>query len=80
MVDSHDARPHRHRAVDQRQQEPGQQGAQRRRGGLVLLAIVWALVSYFVDTDKEKVEKGTRQFVQTAVDGVDAAIGSASPI
>ena len=36
--------------------------------GLVLLAIIWSLVSYFVDTDKEKVEKATRQFVQAAVD------------
>ncbi|HET6252113.1 MAG TPA: hypothetical protein VFE47_30790 [Tepidisphaeraceae bacterium] len=37
--------------------------------GLIALAIVWSLVSYFVDTDKEKVEKATRQFVQAAVDG-----------
>src|SRR6185437_7340760 len=37
--------------------------------GLILLAIAWALLSYFVDTDKEKVERGTRQFVQEVVDG-----------
>jgi hypothetical protein len=37
--------------------------------GLIALAIIWSLVSYFVDTDKEKVEKGTREFVQDAVDG-----------
>jgi hypothetical protein len=36
---------------------------------LVLLAVLWALLSYLVDTDKEKVEKGTRQIIQAAVDG-----------
>lgn len=36
--------------------------------GLVLLAIAWALISYFVDTDKEKVENGTRQAVADVVD------------
>jgi hypothetical protein len=37
--------------------------------GILALAIVWALVSYFVDTDKEKVEKGTKQLLQSVVDG-----------
>lgn len=36
--------------------------------GLLLLAIGWALLSYFVDTDKEKVEKAMRQLPQDVVD------------
>lgn len=35
--------------------------------GLIALALMWGLVSYLVDTDKEKVEKGTREFVACAV-------------
>ena len=42
-----------------------------RNGGaaILLVAVAWALLSYFVDTDKEKVEKGTRAMVQDVVDG-----------
>jgi hypothetical protein len=36
--------------------------------GLILLAIAWSLLSYFVDTDKEKVDRETRQLVQNVVD------------
>jgi hypothetical protein len=38
--------------------------------GFVALAILWSVVSYFVDTDKETVEKGTNQMVQAVVDGI----------
>ncbi len=32
--------------------------------GLIALALAWAAMSYFVDTDREKCEKKTRQFVE----------------
>ncbi|HZL36211.1 MAG TPA: DUF4440 domain-containing protein [Tepidisphaeraceae bacterium] len=36
---------------------------------LIVLALAWAMLSYFVDTDKEKVERGTRQLVADVVNG-----------
>lgn len=47
------------------------QAANLRRAGLaiLLLGIGWFLLSYFVDTDKEKVQKQSRQLIQAAVDG-----------
>jgi hypothetical protein len=36
---------------------------------LVLLAIGWTLLSYFVDTDKEKVARQTHRLVKDVVDG-----------
>lgn len=36
--------------------------------GLVLLAIIWALVSHLVDTDAKRVKRGTLELVQAAVD------------
>lgn len=38
-------------------------------GALMALAIAWALLSYFVDTDKEKVQKQTQAMVQDVVAG-----------
>src|SRR6476646_3624043 len=35
--------------------------------GVIALAVSWALLSYLVDTDKEKCQKLTRQFVQSVV-------------
>ena len=35
----------------------------------MLLAIGWMLLSYFVDTDKEKVDKQTHRLVKDVVDG-----------
>jgi hypothetical protein len=47
-----------------------QQAGPRRAGiALLLLAIAWATVSYFVDTDKEKCERTTQQLVKSVVDG-----------
>ncbi|HEY8747975.1 MAG TPA: hypothetical protein VIM11_08375 [Tepidisphaeraceae bacterium] len=41
----------------------------RNRGlGLILLAIAWVTLSVLVDTDKEKCQKQTRQFVKSVVD------------
>ena len=37
--------------------------------GLVLLAVMWFAVSYFVDTDKEKCEKGTVKLVADVTKG-----------
>jgi len=46
-----------------------QQAHTRRAGAAVLLiAVTWAVVSYLVDTPKEKCEKLTRRFVQSVVD------------
>ena len=46
-----------------------QQARTRRAGAAVLLiAVAWAVVGYLVDTPKEKCEKLTRRFVQSAVD------------
>lgn len=36
--------------------------------GLIVLAVGWSLLSYFVDTPKETCQKQTRQFVQAVVD------------
>jgi hypothetical protein len=35
--------------------------------GLILLAVIWGAVSYLVDTDKEKCQKQSKQFVQSVV-------------
>jgi hypothetical protein len=35
--------------------------------GVIALAVSWALLSYLVDTDKEKCQKLTKQFVQSVV-------------
>src|ERR1700759_5764985 len=50
---------------------PPTQAARVRNAGLgvVLLAIIWALVSYLVDTDKEKVEKKMTQTIQAVMEG-----------
>ncbi|HWE02641.1 MAG TPA: hypothetical protein VG326_09550 [Tepidisphaeraceae bacterium] len=37
--------------------------------GLLLVAVGWALLSYFVDTDKEKVNKQTHRLIKDVVDG-----------
>lgn len=37
--------------------------------GLLLLAVAWFTVSYLVDTDKEKCQKGTKQLVADVVNG-----------
>jgi hypothetical protein len=47
-----------------------QQAKLRNAGtGLVLLAVAWFAVSYFVDTDKEKCEKGTVKLVADVTKG-----------
>ncbi len=44
--------------------------------GLILLAVLLAGISYAVDTDQEKVEKRTREFVRAVVAADRAAIAS----
>src|SRR5215469_8550183 len=46
------------------------QNDRARNGGLALigLAIAWSVMSYLVDTPKEKCQRQTRQFVQSVVD------------
>ena len=47
-----------------------QQAKLRNTGtGLVLLAVAWFAISYFVDTDKEKCEKGTVKLVSDVTKG-----------
>jgi hypothetical protein len=46
------------------------QNDRTRNGGIALigLAIAWSVMSYLVDTPKEKCQRQTRQFVQSVVD------------
>jgi hypothetical protein len=48
-----------------------QQKSNVRTMGLAVfaLAVGWFLLSYFVDTDKEKAQKGTKVLLQSVVDG-----------
>ena len=47
-----------------------QQAGPRRAGlGLIALAIAWAALSYFVDTDKEKAIRATKTLVADVVSG-----------